>query len=104
MSWALPLVGAGSAAGHLVSAVGRPGVSLSKNSHAGGVAMEKIAAADWSDLALRKKPGDRNRPQPSRHGLGVVIDSSEEALPAPAATEDQCAERIVTMRCAIGGE
>lgn len=79
-------------------------IRLGKEGHAGGIAMEKIAAADRPDLALREKSCDRDWSQPFRHCLRVMIHSSEQALSAPAATEDQRAEGSVAMGGPVGRE
>jgi hypothetical protein len=66
--------------------------------------MEKIAAAYRSDLALREKSCERDRSQPFRHRLRVMIYASEQALPASTATEHQCAESGIAMDGPIGCE
>jgi len=58
-----------------------------ENRYAGCIAMEKIPLSDGTDLALGKKPGDRNVPHPFLHHCAVMMGLPEEAFPATAATE-----------------
>src|SRR5262245_32313628 len=58
-----------------------------ENRHAGCIAMEKIPFSDGTDLALGKKPGDRNVTHPFLHHCAVMMGLPEEAFPATAAAE-----------------
>ena len=66
--------------------------------------MEEVAAAHWTDLALRKKAGHGNVPHTFPEGPGIVMGTSEQAVPTSATTEDQRTQRPLLMRRAVGGQ
>lgn len=63
--------------------------------------MKKVFPADWPNLALCKKPGDRNRPNAFLHYRAVMMRMSEEPFSAPTATEEEGAQRRVPMLGAV---
>lgn len=63
--------------------------------------MKKVFPANGSNLALRKKPGDRNRPNAFLQHRAIMTGMSEEPFSAPTATEEEGAQRRVPMLGAV---
>ena len=70
-----------------------PSFWLRENGNAGRIAVEKIPPAHRPHFSLRKKSGQRNGAQLFPQDAGVVMRDAEEPFAAPAATEQQRAER-----------
>jgi hypothetical protein len=59
--------------------VNRDGLTISfgKEGDAGGIAVEKVSVPNRPNLALRKKPRERNWAQSFRSGSCIMVRSSE---------------------------
>ncbi len=68
-----------------------------------GVAVEEVSPAHGTDLALRKKPGNRNVSHGFPNRADIVVRPTEEPAAATATAEQQCAKRRLVMSLSVGG-
>src|SRR5512141_1507174 len=77
------------------------GVRLGENDYTRRVAMQKIAASNRTDLALRKEPRGRDGAEPFLHGSAIVMGLAEESLSTPATAEQESSEWRTFVFCSI---
>ncbi len=65
--------------------------------------MEEVGPAHGTDLALRKKPGNRNVSHGFAKRADIVVRPTEEPSAATATAEQQGAKRRLVMSQSVGG-
>jgi hypothetical protein len=66
--------------------------------------MHKVFMPNGPDLALRKKPGQRDAPQACSHCFGIVVALAKQAKTSPATAEHQRPHRRVLMIGPVSGQ